>query len=1290
MSNSSISTIMGPSGPQGPAAPDGSTGASGSTGGTGPIGATGPTGSAVTGSSTDIIDCNTAVLINADGTTASIGPIAGNTGSVTGTPNHNIINLGTGAGIFKASSGVTAYFRTFRSSGDVTITESANDLTITAPAGSGILSQIVGKTGELLYFAGTTYIKGSTDTFYVEGSSAEDNSLQAVLGDFKELVKRHDPAGEGQVTVDLNEANNHYIVGANKFNIVNVTTNTNNFPDLETTGVTFGESVNVTFILKNAGLANNQNPFDNAKFLFSPAGPTFTISGTDIVNCISLNNGTTFHCFIAGKDYNTTIETNSLSIGACCTPPVESDGITSCSDYVLNTNCTGSFNELLTCDADPCSTVFGSCCVNYACFASSENKCDAIYGRFFANLDCSDFVCPNPCEPVGCCCLGIEGSLTTTEAVCDSLSGLFLEGTSCEDYAENNPNSDPCDEFTRGACCLSTECAGEKTTSECASINGIHMGIGTLCTTVDCCAGQAVPLGACCCNSGICNDLIPESLCTDTDCEWVSSTDCAMCGTVLNCNCGAETAGYMRWKLWIKEIKSGPINIAADLRLLDESVLTPTVSGPTGCDRVSDGLHNTYYEGYVFAGDPNLSAIPYAHSLNIDGQAEELNFYIPSINEMSFIVLQDKGATYPNQNILLGNSNPASRYWTSTRKVNRQFWTIDQNGYAIDMQMSNVGVNNTGKKAVIVQREFMSDGETNLNTIGDYDSVNGRTFAGEFIAGCSPILSNHTLANIYNLPVYTCSDQQETGFCCVGGVCSINNEYDCISVSNGNYFGDDLTADCATSPCTVSLIDTRTNNCVRAGQNPSHAITETECALGLPPQMYYYAGTLNADGNPSNPTTYDPRNYKISSTNFNIDPIHVVSGGDLTQGYCLGHDKATECNTDRNILSPTVIAAGSLKAYCNRDNIYGLNYTCDDANVCVETAPNFDKTADDCHTLNANAFCGRGLSRDQIIILNSNNDTTCDTIGWPIDSQWRYPCGDSSSECNTLIKMYDGRVGGWIQGTVSKPTVFSCEPCLNSFCAYVTSVDSTKLNCCNPDGSWSRDCASLYKSYMNSVYYNECDSDNPFCGSDVAWNDITTPTSIGTYSIDDKTNFSSSSQTCRLWIENLRTGSNSSPNCNTINGTPEFRKMFFVDFSEQAKVTSLIQSGISADVPVGLYFEFMPVLCGSNGTCIAGQTDKASQYTPQRYTSLVFGINDPSIPQGNKSLVGNTNGNIGLCVDGNCRDDISAENGDRTTRVNNIMTTNANINYNNNTHYGLIITNCQNKAFCRGNSCIEC
>ncbi len=145
MSNSSISTIMGPSGPQGPAAPDGSTGASGSTGGTGPIGATGPTGSAVTGSSTDIIDCNTAVLINADGTTASIGPIAGNTGSVTGTPNHNIINLGKGAGIFKESSGVTAYFRTFRSSGDITITESANDLTITAPAGSGILSQTVGK-----------------------------------------------------------------------------------------------------------------------------------------------------------------------------------------------------------------------------------------------------------------------------------------------------------------------------------------------------------------------------------------------------------------------------------------------------------------------------------------------------------------------------------------------------------------------------------------------------------------------------------------------------------------------------------------------------------------------------------------------------------------------------------------------------------------------------------------------------------------------------------------------------------------------------------------------------------------------------------------------------------------------------------------------------------------------------------------------------------------------------------------------------------------------------------------
>mgnify|MGYP003645616830 FL=1 len=320
MTNSTISTLMGPTGPQGPDAPLGSTSdVPGPTGPTGPTGAIGNTGPGVSGASAGMVDCSTRILVNEDGTTASIGPMAGNSGSVDGTPVFYLNNIGNGASIFIGSDGNTANFRTFRSSSDITITEGTDTLTISSPIGSGLLSQVVGSTGELLYFAGTTFLRGAEDTFFVEGSSAEENSLQAVLGDFKELVKRYDSSDDDEVVVDLNEANNHYIVGANGFSINNVTPNITipNFDPLTNNEVSFGESMNVTFILKNAGLAQNQNPF-GIKFFFSPTDPSFSTQGTDIVNCISLDNGENWHCFIAGIDYSTNFD-GTIRVGACCT-----------------------------------------------------------------------------------------------------------------------------------------------------------------------------------------------------------------------------------------------------------------------------------------------------------------------------------------------------------------------------------------------------------------------------------------------------------------------------------------------------------------------------------------------------------------------------------------------------------------------------------------------------------------------------------------------------------------------------------------------------------------------------------------------------------------------------------------------------------------------------------------------------------------------------------------------------------------------------------------------------------
>ena len=1282
MTNSTISTLMGPTGPQGPNAPIGSSDVPGPTGPTGPTGAIGNTGPGVSGASAGMVDCSTRILVNEDGTTASIGPMAGNSGSVDGTPVFNLNNIGNGASIFIGSDGNTANFRTFRSSSDITITEGTDTLTISSPIGSGLLSQVVGSTGELLYFAGTTFLRGAEDTFFVEGSSAEENSLQAVLGDFKELVKRYDSSDDDEVVVDLNEANNHYIVGANGFSINNVTPNITipNFDPLTNNEVSFGESMNVTFILKNAGLAQNQNPF-GSKFFFSPSDPSFSTQGTDIVNCISLDNGENWHCFIAGIDYSTNFD-GTIRVGACCTSIPDS----SCSDYVLEQNCEGTFKDSVTCNNGPCDTMFGSCCVNNSCFEFSDNTCYNVAGRFYPNVSCSSFTCGNPCEEYGCCCLG-DSKISSTETTCISLGGVFNDEKSCELFDTDEPPVDPCEELTRGACCFSTECRGGLTPLECSELNGIHMGPLTTCNSVDCCSGQSVPLGACCCSDGACNDNIPSSLCTEENCTWVSDSDCSICGSVLNCNCtqvgGNVPSGFRKWKLWITGITALPQS-GNDFKLLGLGVSVDDVKGPTGCDRLSDGLHNTYFEAYdSITHNDAEEAIPYAHSLNPTGQESSEFHYIPSINEMAFIALKNK----TNFNILLGDTYPNIPYWTSTRKIGRNFYTMNEDGYSQNFPMSNVGVENIGKRVITVQRTLLENDATWTETIGQSDGA-GRTFAGVFASGCSVILTNHR-SSVWDLPTYSCADSLEVGICCQDATCIAPvNEYDC---NDGIYLGDSLTASCVANIC--GTCSTCTLNCARAGVL-SYKETEQSCADGLSKQMYYYAGNIVAStGLPENSTTYDPLGYTNNGNpDFNIKSIYVEADGDLTQGYCLGHDKAMECNTDRNILSPTAIAAGSLKAYCNRDSIYGLDYTCDDTNVCGEIAPNFDETIDDCLSTNNNSLCGKSLSQSEIIILNSNDDTTCDTIGWPIDSQWIYPCGDSSSECNTLIKMYDGTLNiGWTPGSVASPTLFSCEPCLNSFCAYAIATTNGDLydeylSCCSPDGEWSLNCADLYKSYMNSVYYNECDSDNPFCGTDVNWSDINAPITFGAYSIEDKTNFSSSSQTCKAWIENLRTGS--ATNCDTINGTPDFRQMVFVDFSKQSRVSNLL--GDVRDVPVGLYFEFMPVLCGSNGTCIAGQTDKASQYTPQRYTSLVFGINDPSIPQGNKSLVGNTNGNIGLCVDGNCRDDISAETGDRTNRVNTIMTRNANVNYNNNTHYGLIITNCQNRIYCKGESCNEC
>ena len=1276
MSNSSISTLMGPTGPQGPAAPEGSSGPLGNTGNTGPAGNQGPVGSAAS-RSVGLSGCDRTIIESEDGSTFTIGPMTGVSGNTTDTPSHVMTNVGTGANLFIDATGATAYYRTFRSSGDITITQSPENLIITAPAGSGQLSQVVGPTGSILYYAGSTFLRGADDTFFEGGISAEDNSLQAVFSNLTEIVKRYDPAPEERLTISLQEANNHYIVGNTKYRIEDVTVNTNGFDNLTTSGITFGESMNVTFILKDAGLAVDENPFNDGKFKFVPAGPTFSTSGTDIVNCISLNNGDDWHCFIAGKDYGITFD-GILKIGSCC---VEGD----CSDYILDADCVGTFSNNVTCNADPCASVFGACCVNRSCFQMSDQKCDLVAGRFFPNQRCETFTCPGPCEDLGCCCLGAGGGkITSTAQICADLGGLFNDDDTCEGF--NQSDIDPCEELTRGACCFSSECGTNKTPAECRDEGGIHMGPGTQCGSVDCCSGQAIPLGSCCCSDGSCNDNVTQSLCTGANCVWTEGEDCAICGTVLNCDCTEEgdiPEGFRKWKLWIKSIISTP-ELEPDMKLLGQQVSVDQISGATGCDRLSDGKHNTYYEGYDQGGHtPATEAIPFAHTLST-GLPNEQQYYVPSVNEMSFIVKNDK----KNFKILLGDTFPNVPYWTSTRKSSNRFFTVNEDGYAVDYNMSNEGAVPVGKRAVIVQREMISTGEDpGINIVGAYDAENGRTFAGVFSAGCSLVLTNYK-TSIWDLPTYACSDPLELGVCCTDNTCRITNEYNCID-QGGIYNGDEVDPLCGTICDGDPPEQVLTNNCVRAGADPSFALDESSCSGNLPKQMYYYAGDVNLDGTPVSPSVYDPRGY--TDTDFNIEQIHVQEGGDLSQGYCLGVDEAFTCETDRNILSPTAIGSPTLLAYCNSDEIYGTGYSCTPS-VCSETSgSDYDRTIDDCLSENSTALCGKALSPTVVQFLNTQEDTTCSTTNWPIDNEWKYPCGDDSENCNLKIKLFDNSIdSGWVQSTTEVTTVFACEPCLNSFCAYATSVDSSMTSCCSPDGTWSADCANLFNSYLQSVYYSECDDENPFCGDLVEWNRIDAPIpDIGVYNAQDKTNFAESSNECKTRIQNLRQSSSLNPDCFIINGTPEFRQLNYVDFSALQKHPQLVNTTLGErDVPIGLEFKFLPVICGTN--CIAGFNDKFSDQTPSRYTSLLYGIDLGT--NTNTSLIGNTNNNLGLCYDGSCVDTLASQSGDALTRVNNILNLNP-VGEVRNQQSGLLVTNCQNRIYCNDlteNGCSVC
>ena len=298
----------------------------------------------------------------------------------------------------------------------------------------------------------------------------------------------------------------------------------------------FGESHHATLIIKNgpAGIS-----FSN-RFYFDPDNNKFS-TGVNIVNCLSYDEGVSWLCTVAGKNYNVG-RTDTIEYGACC------NSVTlDCDDFISLEECEEKegydFYLDTTCASTPCGIfgVEGSCCLNKnseteqtLCIDSSnasgipvtQEFCDRFGGQFRPLIECDPekYPCdPDVCEEDfgegGACC---EFTLENGNYVSCSDN---LTADECFERGEQSTTTytifqgvgtycsviNCCDSLTkRGACCLSDGlCMDETTPEECTGLGGIYMGHNTVCETTPCVCtppkdtpsggeGGASTSGACC------------------------------------------------------------------------------------------------------------------------------------------------------------------------------------------------------------------------------------------------------------------------------------------------------------------------------------------------------------------------------------------------------------------------------------------------------------------------------------------------------------------------------------------------------------------------------------------------------------------------------------------------------------------------------------------------------------------------------------------------------------------------------------------------------------------------
>ena len=599
--------IYGPTGSTGPTGPTlGSTAA--------PTGPTGPTGTyGLTGT---IFDddrkkyglrfsndyTNEEVTIFVDGLTGPQGQVQGSTASFSNTGDGFTLLQGISSG----ASGTTLSFRRIGVSGDLVLyVDETNKigtgttyhtLGISGTSAGALFGDVKGQSvGEIAFLVDKKNVRDAHGLTFTENSAVVPpgagsggltwGTISTAIYQATNYFQTYGNASNGVSDTNFiinNDGGNFHLIYT-PFDLKGITfTKHSKNPIMAVppwvTGSgstnTHGEAHSATMVL--SGSAEGIT-FANS-FYFDPDNASFS-DGINIVNCLSFDNGVSWMCNVAGKNYNDPGPYDEVEYGACC------NGIT-CSDFNTRQQCIlkGSdfvfYLDTVCSEACPVTEATGACCINRdpvteetLCLDSTnsggveitESFCNKFGGRFTPYPeDCSTVTCSDVCveEELGACCqynynsgspYEVCSDVTATQCTAignqlgdDGYTVFQGVGTECA-------TTDCCEGEDRlGACCKPDgSCQPDTKPSDCSLLKGIYLGHGTLCT--DEVALQTCPycniepdnplpdpstIGSCCLENKFCLDGVLEQDCVGAGMSW-SSQSCANRG-----NCGLASASF--------------------------------------------------------------------------------------------------------------------------------------------------------------------------------------------------------------------------------------------------------------------------------------------------------------------------------------------------------------------------------------------------------------------------------------------------------------------------------------------------------------------------------------------------------------------------------------------------------------------------------------------------------------------------------------------------------------------------------------------------------------------------